>query len=130
MAHQLVRQRPRNPADPEREDDVLDGRAVARLDHALDQLLLLRAIDLAGDRAAEDLVRLQLRIASAAGRVDQRHIEALDDVLVGEQERRLHPEIAAPRVARDAGLLARRGRGRSRQGRGRRRLGQRRLGYR
>ena len=76
------------------------------LDDALDQLLLLRLVDLAVDGLAEDVVRVSSRVARPAGRVDQRHVEALDDVAVREQQRRLDPELAAARVLRDAGLLA------------------------
>ncbi len=106
VADELVGERPRHAADPEREHDVLDRRAVARLDHPLDELLLLGRIDLPGHRAAEDLVRLELRVARPAGGVDERDVELLDDLAVGEEEGRLHPEVAPPRILRDPGLLA------------------------
>src|SRR3990172_4747272 len=44
------RQRARHAGDPEGEDDVLDGRAVARLDDLADERLLLVRGDLAGRR--------------------------------------------------------------------------------
>ena len=116
MADELVRERPRHAADPEREDDVLDRRAVARLDHALDQLLLLRRVDLAGRPPGGRSPRgVELGVAGPAGGVDQRDVEPLDDVAVGEEERRLHPELAPAGVLRDAGLLAGRSRRRRRR---------------
>ena len=121
VAHQLVRQRPAHPADPEGEHDVLDRAAVAALDHPADQLLHLRRVDLAGLGAPEDLARLQLAVAGPAGRVDERDVVALDDLAVREEEGGLHPEIVAPGVAGDPGPRAGRGRAGTRDG-GRRRL--------
>ena len=115
MADELVRQRPRDAADGEGEDDVLDGRAVARFDDRADQLLHLERVEVAVDRASEDLVGVLLRVAGPAGRVDDRDVILLDDLAVREDERRLQPEVAAARVLGDPGLLARR-------------LGRRRLG--
>ena len=68
MADELVRQRPRHAADPEREDDVLDRRAVARLDDALDQLLLLRRVDLAGRRRGRKMSSGLELASSTSGR--------------------------------------------------------------
>ena len=85
---------------------MLDRRAVTRLDDALDELLLAGRIDLPGDRSAEDLVRLELGVARPTGGIDERNVEPVDDVAVGEQERRLHPEIAPAGVLRDGRLLA------------------------
>src|SRR4029077_9389802 len=105
MTNELMRQRSRHAADPEREDDVLDRRTMTRFDDALDELLLASGIDLAGHRSPEDLVRLELRIARPTGGVDERNVELVDDLAVREQERRLHPELAPAGVLRDGRLL-------------------------
>src|SRR5712671_2094450 len=105
MANELMRERPRDAADAEREDDVLDRRSVTGLDHARDQLLHLGGLDPAGRRPLEDVLRRQLGIAGPAGRVDQGNVEALDDLLVRKEQRRLHPELAAAGILRDRGLL-------------------------
>src|SRR5450759_4868875 len=106
VADELVRQGARDARQREREHDVLDGRAVAGLDDVGDQTLHRCRRDLAVHRAPEDLLRVQLRVAGAAGRVDQRHVVPLHDLPVGEQERRLHPQLVAARVARNRGLAA------------------------
>ena len=66
----------------------------------------LAGVDLARDRATEDLLRVQLRVARPAGGVDERDVELLDDLAIGEEERRLHPELAPAWVLRDGRLLA------------------------
>src|SRR5688500_1723703 len=66
MANQLVRQGARDATYAEGEDDVLDRRAVARLDHPSDQVLLLLGSDLPGRRAVEDVVGLELAVARPA----------------------------------------------------------------
>ena len=108
VAHELVRQRPRHAADGEREDDVLDRRAVPGLDDRADQLLHLERVEVAVDRAPEDLVGVLLRVARPAGRVDDRDVELLDDLAVREEQRGPQAEVAPARVLRDPGLLARR----------------------
>ena len=40
---------------------------------------------------------VQLRVARPAGGVDDRDVELLDDLAVGEEQRRLHPEVAPAR---------------------------------
>ena len=108
MAHELVRQRSRDAADGEGEDDVLDGRAVPGLDDRADELLHLERVEVAVDRAPEDLVGVLLGVAGPAGRVDDRDVVLLDDLAVREDQRRPHPEVAPPGVLGDPGLLARR----------------------
>ena len=85
---------------------MLDRRAVAGLDDALDQLLLLGRLDLAATARSKISSGLQLRVARPAGRVDERDVELLDDLPVREEERRLHPEVAPAGVLRDRRLLA------------------------
>ena len=75
MADELVRQRPRHAADGEGEDDVLDRRAVPGLDDRADQLLHLERVEVAVDRAPEDLVGVLLGVARPAGRVDDRDVD-------------------------------------------------------
>ena len=106
MADELVRQRPRHAGDGEREHDVLDRRAVPGLDDVGDQPLHRGGVDLALGRLAEDLLGLELRVAGPARGVHERHVVAVDDLLVREQEGRLHAELVAPRVLGDRGLRA------------------------
>ena len=120
VAHELVRERPRDAGDGEREDDVLDRRPVAGFDHRRDELLHLDRVEVAGQGASEDLLGGLFRIARPARGVDDRDVRALDDLAVREQERHLHAEVAPARVLGDPGLVAGRfggtcrGRGRDR----------------
>jgi hypothetical protein len=103
MADELVAEGPADAGDREGEDDVLDRRAVPGLDHPADQLALLLRRDPAVDGALEDVVRRELGVAGPAGGVDERHVVALDDLAVGEDERRPHPQVEAAGVARNRG---------------------------
>jgi hypothetical protein len=79
-----VRQRAGDAGDREREDDVLDRRAVPGLDHRRDELLHLCRVVAAGDGLLEDLLRDFLGIARPARGIDHRDVELLDDLAVRE----------------------------------------------
>ena len=102
VAHELVRQGPRDAADAEREDDVLDGRAVPGFDDVRDQPLHLRDLDLARRGLAEDVLRRELRVARPAGRVDERDVVLLDDLARREEQRGLQAQLRAPGILGDA----------------------------
>src|SRR3990170_754435 len=86
--------RARHAADGEREDDVFDRRAVPGLDDLAHEVLLLLRCDPALRRAGEDLLRPQLAVAGAAGRVDERQVVLLGDLSGGEEELRAHAQVA------------------------------------
>ena len=116
MTDELMRERSRHAGDREGEDDMLDGRAVAGFDHGRDEFLHLCRVVAAVHGLGEDLLRDLLRVARAAGGIDDRHVELLYDVTVREEQRNLHPEVPPPGVLGDAGLVARRQRGAGRVG--------------
>src|SRR5437867_289171 len=79
---------------------------MARFDDGPDQLLHLERVEVAGQGTPEDLLRVLLRVTGPARRVDQRHVVALDDLTVREEQRRLHPELTAAGILWDRRLLA------------------------
>ncbi|MEY3726403.1 MAG: hypothetical protein RI971_980, partial [Chloroflexota bacterium] len=105
VAYQLVAQRSGDARNREREDDVLDGAAVARLDDATDEFTLLGRVDLAGFGAAIDLLWRELGVAGTASGVDQRYLGELNDLAIRKVHRRLHSEGVTTWVLRNPALL-------------------------
>ena len=82
MADELVRQRPRHARQREREHDVLDGGAVAGLDDVARSAAASTPASISPAIASRKIsCGLQLRVAGPARRVDERHVELLDDLL-------------------------------------------------